>query len=53
MAKITQAKANISEKHPVFYEDEANIDLNPKIGADWCFQGQQKPGIQKMSGALL
>ncbi|ETS33180.1 transposase [Photorhabdus khanii NC19] len=42
MAKITEAKANISEKHPVFYEDEADIDLNPKIGADWCFKGQQK-----------
>ncbi len=42
MAKITKAKASISEKHPVFYEDEADIDLNPKIGADWCFKGQQK-----------
>ncbi|CEK21586.1 transposase [Xenorhabdus nematophila AN6/1] len=42
MAKITEAKANISERHPVFYEDEVDIDLNPKIGADWCFKGQQK-----------
>ncbi len=37
-----EAKANISEKHPVFYEDEVDIDLNPKIGAGWCFKGQQK-----------
>ncbi|WP_391528947.1 IS630 family transposase [Photorhabdus akhurstii] len=42
MAKIAEAKANISEKHPVFYEDEVDIDFNPKIGADWCFKGQQK-----------
>ncbi len=29
---------------PVFYEDEVDIDLNlnPKIGADWCMKGQQK-----------
>ncbi len=55
MAKITEAKANISEKHPVFYEDEVNIDLNPKIGADWCFKGQQKRVItpEKMNIALL
>ncbi len=42
MAKITEAKANSSEKYPVFYEDEMDIDFNPKIGADWCFKGQQK-----------
>ncbi|SUP81020.1 putative transposase [Yersinia pseudotuberculosis] len=28
--------------NPVFYEDEVDIDLNPKIGADWCMKGQQK-----------
>ncbi len=55
MAKITEAKANISEKHSVFYEDEVDINLNPKIGADWCFKGQQKRVItpKKMSIALL
>lgn len=26
----------------VFYEDEVDIDLNPKIGADWYVKGQQK-----------
>ncbi len=39
MAKIAEAKANVSEKHPVFYEDEVDIDFNQKIGADWCFKG--------------
>ncbi|MCC8368460.1 IS630 family transposase [Xenorhabdus sp. PB61.4] len=42
MAKITEALANASEQHLVFYEDEVDIDLNPKIGADWCLKGQQK-----------
>lgn len=26
---------------PFFYEDEVDIDLNPKIGADWQRKGQQ------------
>ncbi|MDE9565593.1 IS630 family transposase [Xenorhabdus bovienii] len=42
MAKITEALSSVSEQHPVFYEDEVDIDLNPKIGADWCLKGQQK-----------
>ncbi|MBD2794114.1 IS630 family transposase, partial [Xenorhabdus szentirmaii] len=42
MAKILEALSNASEKPPVFYEDEVDIDLNPKIGADWCLRGQQK-----------
>ncbi len=42
MAKIAEALSNASEQHPVFYEDEVDINLNPKIGADWCFKGQQK-----------
>ncbi len=28
--------------NPVFYEDEVDIDLNPKLGADWMFRAQQK-----------
>ena len=31
-----------STEHPVFYEDEVDIHLNPKIGADWKMRGQQK-----------
>ncbi|WP_045970488.1 IS630 family transposase [Xenorhabdus doucetiae] len=42
MAKISEALSNASGKHPVLYEDEVDINLNPKIGADWCFKGQQK-----------
>ncbi|EMU72948.1 winged helix-turn helix family protein [Escherichia coli MP021017.9] len=34
-----------STEHPVFYEDEVDIHLNPKIGADWQLRGQQKPGV--------
>jgi len=29
-------------EHPVFYQDKVDIDLNPKIGADWMPKGQQK-----------
>ncbi len=25
-----------------FYQDEVDIDMNPKIGAEWMHQGQQK-----------
>jgi len=31
-----------SEREPVFYEDEVDIHLNPKIGPDWMNRGQQK-----------
>lgn len=30
-----------SADHPVFYEDEVDIHLNPKIGAGWQVHGQQ------------
>ncbi|WP_387692554.1 IS630 family transposase [Photorhabdus sp. RM71S] len=42
MAKITEALSTCSEKHPVFYEDEVDIELNPKIGSDGYLKGQQK-----------
>ncbi|GAB7217997.1 hypothetical protein OS42_46110 [Dickeya oryzae] len=32
---IEQALAQDSAANPVFYQDEVDIDLNPKIGADW------------------
>nr|WP_169050447.1 IS630 family transposase [Brenneria salicis]NMN91421.1 transposase [Brenneria salicis ATCC 15712 = DSM 30166] len=48
-----------SVEHPVFYEDEADIHLNPKIGADWQLRRQQKrvitPGQNEkyyLAGAL-
>ncbi len=46
---LVQARANIEAAllhcdadNPVFYEDEVDIDLNPKLGADWMFRAQQK-----------
>lgn len=29
-------------EHPVFYEDEVDVYLNPKIGTDWQQRGQQR-----------
>jgi transposase len=42
MSAITEALEKKRPAHPVFYEDEVDIDLNPKIGADWQPIGQQK-----------
>ncbi|EMW7026014.1 TPA: IS630 family transposase, partial [Shigella boydii] len=48
-----------SAEHQVFYEDEVDIHLHPKIGADWQLRGQQKrvvtPGQNEkyyLAGAL-
>lgn len=56
---IEQALSEAPCKHPVFYQDEVDIDLNPKIGADWMPKGQQKriatPGQNQehyLAGAL-
>lgn len=39
---IKQTLVQEQTDHPVFYQDEVDIDLNPKIGADWMLKGQQK-----------
>lgn len=59
MAAINMALASCSAEHPVFYEDEVDIHLSPKIGADWQLRGQQKrvvtPGQNEkyyLAGAL-
>ena len=59
MAAINVALVSCSIEHPVFYEDEVEIHLNPKIGADWQLRGQQKrvvtPGRNEkyyLAGAL-
>ncbi len=59
MAAINAALAHCNPEHPVFYEDEVDIRLNPKIGADWQLRGQQKrvvtPGQNEkyyLAGAL-
>ncbi len=41
MANIDAALAHCDADNPVFYEDEVDIDLNPKLGADWMFRAQQ------------
>lgn len=40
MAAIFKALGECSAEHPVFYENE--VDIHPKIGADWQQRGQQK-----------
>lgn len=59
MVAIHKALDECSIEHPVFYEDEVDIHLNPKIGADWQRHGQQKrvvtPGQNEkyyLAGAL-
>ncbi len=42
MALINNALQSNSIDEPVFYVDEADIDLNHKIGADWMRRHQQK-----------
>lgn len=57
--KIRTLLANLPKDEVVFYADEVDIHLNPKIGLDWMVQGQQKeamtPGINQkryLAGAL-
>jgi transposase len=51
--------ATLPRRERVFYEDEVDIHLNPKIGLDWMVSGQQKqvetPGQNEkryLAGAL-
>ena len=51
--------ATLPRRDRVFYQDEVDIHLNPKIGLDWMVQGQQKevltPGQNEkryLAGAL-
>lgn len=43
MKAIKRALKNATETHPVFYVDEVDIDLNPRIGHGWMKKGQQTP----------
>ncbi|EAQ4906535.1 IS630 family transposase [Salmonella enterica] len=59
MAAIHKALDECSAENPVFYEDEVDIHLNSKIGADWQVRRQQKrvvtPGQNEkyyLAGAL-
>jgi len=42
MAAIHKARNECSAEHPVFHQDEVDIHLTPKIGADWQLRGQLK-----------
>ena len=42
MRAIDQALASSTQGTEVFYSDEVDIDLNPKIGAMWTHRGQQR-----------
>lgn len=59
MRAINRALRTASERTPVFYVDEADIDLNPRIGNCWTPAGQQQriptPGKNQkryLAGAL-
>jgi transposase len=52
-------EAHVRPQEPVFYVDEVDIHLNPKVGRDWCLPGQRRvvvtPGNNKkryLAGAL-
>jgi len=56
---LRQVIATLPRGERVFYEDEVDIHLNPKIGLDWMVSGQQKeaktPGQNQkryLAGAL-
>lgn len=42
MQAVNRALNSASEAHPVFYVDEADVDLNPRIGFSWMRKGVQK-----------
>ena len=41
MRAITKALEDANVDHPVFYVDEADIDLNPRTGFGWMRRGEQ------------
>lgn len=53
IAAIHEALGQCNAAHPVFYEDEVDIHLNPKIGADWQLRGQQKRVIVTNDAKLI
>lgn len=42
LKKLRELVANASAEEPVYYEDEVDIDFNPKIGNDWMLPGTQR-----------
>jgi transposase len=59
LAEIRALEASASAREPVLFEDEVDINLNPKIGRDWMLRGTQRwiptPGKNEkyyLAGAL-
>jgi transposase len=59
VASLRRLAASATEAEPVFYEDEMDVHLNPKIGRDWMPKGLRRvvvtPGQNKkrfVAGAL-
>jgi transposase len=59
LREIAELLENVPENEAVFYEDEVDIDLNPRIGRDWMLPGTQRlvqtPGKNEkhyLAGAL-
>jgi len=59
LAALRRLAANASDAEPVFFEDEMDVHLNPKIGRDWMPKGHRRvvvtPGQNKkrfVAGAL-
>src|SRR5262249_55044797 len=57
--RLQELLATVPRRERVFYEDEVDVHLNPKIGLDWMAEGQQKevatPGQNEkryLAGAL-
>ena len=57
--QLQKLVATLPRREGIFYEDEVDIHLNPKIGLDWMVSGQQKevetPGQNEkryLAGAL-
>jgi transposase len=59
LAAIRRLEARATAEEPVFYSDEVDIHLNPKVGRDWMLRGHQRrvvtPGKNRkfyLAGAL-
>jgi transposase len=59
LKEIRRLEESACDNEPVFYSDEVDINLNPKIGLDWMLPGLQRgvrtPGQNKkfyLAGAL-
>lgn len=51
MAAIHKALNECSTEHLIFYEDEVDIHLNPKIGTDCQLRGKQKRVVTAVQNA--